>query len=243
MAINDPNQGPNNAGLYDQSTVSKWKFRDWHVAMDEGGMNLNPITSESCMIAAGPSRLVHAAGDFQNSVVPIGMLENLQVSQQKMLQQIREIGSRRSYIIGSYATGNISMSRVMYSHASLLRVLTAANKDWSGIDNAPGANFQERAFSGDVPNVTSERTWFSNLQSELFDRPIGLLFYMLDQRNNPYGAFYAEDAMIQSHSFAYAARGVAISERASLMFDRLNPVAVQAVPAPSGTTNVADSLN
>lgn len=221
----------NNPNLYDQSTAADWRFRDWHVAMDQGGKNNNPITSESCLIAAGPPRLSQAAGDFENQVFPIGMLENMQVSQQKMLQQIREIGSRRGYVIGSYASGNISMSRVMYSQASLLRVLTVANQDYEGIDNAPGANFEELAFAGsdEVPSLTSERVWFSNLQSELFDRPIGLLFYMLDQRNQPYGAMYAEDAMIQTHSFAYAARGVAISERASLMFDRLNPVAVNAV--------------
>lgn len=221
----------NNPNQYEQSTMADWRFRDWHVGMDQGGKNTNPITAESCLIAAGPARLSQVGGDFENKVFPIGMIEDLQVNQQKTLQQIREIGSRRGYTIGSYSSGNISMSRVMYSQASLLRVLTVANDDWEDISNAPGAGFDESNYhrnGGAVPDLTSERTWFSNLQSELFDRPIGLLFYMLDQRDQPYGAMYAEDAMIQSHSFSYAARGVAISERASLMFDRLNSVAVTA---------------
>jgi hypothetical protein len=216
----------NNPELYSQSDVKDWSFRSWHVGLDEGGQNTNPITAESVFVAAGPARLTHVSEDIHRKLFPIGLLENAQVSQQKRLQKIREIGSRRCYIIGSHASGNLSMSRVMYSHASLLRALTIANDDWEDIDNPPGANFTEEAYSGDAAQETSERVFFSNLQSELFDRPIGLLFYFLDQRNNPYGGTYLEDAMVQNHSFSLAAQGVAISERVTMMFDRAQPVAV-----------------
>lgn len=216
--------------LYNQSSMEDWRFRSWHVGLDEGGKNTNPITSENVLVAAGPPRLKQVGGaeSFQKKLFPIGMMENVQVSQQKRLQQIQEIGSRRSYVIGSQSTGNISMSRVMFSHASLLRVLTIANQDYQDIDNPPGANFQENPYNGNAAEQTAKPTWFANLASELFDRPIGLLFYLLDQRNNPYGAMYVEDAMIQNHSWSFASRGVAVSERASLMFDRANPVAVSA---------------
>lgn len=217
----------NDPEAYSQSSIDDWRFRSWHMALDEGGTNTNAITSENVLIAAGPARLSQVGGDFVAKCFPIGMMENVQVSQQKMIQQIREIGSRRSYTIGSYSSGNVSMSRVMYSHASLLRVLTLANDDWQDIDNPPGANFNEAEYEGNAADMTAKRTWFSNLQSELFDRPIGLLFYMLDQRNQPYGAGYAEDVMVQNHSFSFQARGVAVSERTSMMFDRINPVAVR----------------
>jgi hypothetical protein len=193
--------------------------------VDGGGKNTNVITAESCLIAAGPPRLSQVAEDFAAKVFPLGMIENVTVGQQKMLQQIREIGSRRSYIVSSFATGSLTLSRVMYSQASLLRVLTIANDDQENLDN-PSSSRTGGAFTGNVAASTAEPVWAANLQAEIFDRPVGLLFYLLDQRNNPYGAMYAEDCMIQTHNFAMAAQGIAISEQVSMMFDRFNPVTV-----------------
>lgn len=211
--------------LYPKSNMEEWNFRSWHVGVDGGGKNTNPITSESCLIAAGPPRLSQVADDFGRKVFPLGMIENVTVGQQKMLQQVREIGSRRSYIVSSFATGSISLSRVMYSQASLLRILTISNDDQEGLDN-PSSSRPGLLDGSNVAAATAEPVWSANLQAEIFDRPIGLLFYLLDQRNNPYGAMYAEDCMIQTHNFSLAAQGISISEQVSMMFDRFNPVAV-----------------
>jgi len=212
--------------LYQQSNLDNWAFRSFHVGLDEGGKNTNPVTAENVMVAAGPPRLSQIGEDFGDKVFPLGMIENVSIGQQKMLQPIREIGSRRAYIIGGYSTGNLMISRVLYSHASLLRVLTAANDDQEGIDNPAGANAGQ-GFDGQdsVANLTAEKSWYINLQSELFDRPVGLMFYMLDQRNNPYGAMYAEEVMVQSHNMALASQGLAVAEQVSMMFDRIMPVA------------------
>ena len=218
MANFDPNR-------YPASTMENWNFRSWHTGVDVGGKNTNPITAESILVAAGPARLTDVGDDFGTTVFPIGMVEQLSIGQQKMLQQIREIGSRRSYIIGSYASGSLNMSRVMYSYSSLLRVLTLANGDQEGLDNPAGLP-SGSAYNGNVKESTAQPTWYINMQAEIFDRPIGILLYVLDQRNNPYGAIYAEDCMIQSHNFGLSAQGIALSEGVSMMFDRLNPVLV-----------------
>lgn len=210
--------------------MDNWDFRNWHVGYDQGGQNTNAITSENFLIAAGPARLDQVGEDFSNKVFPLGMMEQASVSQQKMLQQVREIGSRRTYHISSYASGQLNLSRVMYSQASLLRVLTLANGDGSDLDNPAGAKNHQTFddLQNDVPAATRDRSFYINMQSELFDRPIGLLFYILDQRNIPYGAMYAEDVMIQTHNFSLAAQGVSISEQVSMVFDRLVPVSVSA---------------
>jgi hypothetical protein len=213
-----------NPKLYPQSNMENWNFRSWHVGVDGGGKNTNPITAESCLIAAGPPRLSQIADNLLSSVFPLGMIENVTVGQQKMLQQVREIGSRRGYIVSSFSTGSLTLSRVMYSEASLLRVMTIANQDQTGLDNPAGS--LRGVHTGNVAVDTAEPVWYANLQAEIFDRPVGLLFYLLDQRNNPYGAMYAEDCMIQTHNFAMAAQGIAISEQVSMMFDRFNPVTV-----------------
>lgn len=212
---------------YPESSMEQWNFRSWHVGLDQGGKNTNAITPENFLIAAGPPRLSQVGENFLTKVFPIGMLESVSVSQQKVLQQVREIGSRRSYIISSYSTGNLAISRIMYSQASLLRALYAANDDFEGIDNPPGSG-DLTPYAGDAATTTAQNALYSNLQSELFDRPIGLLLYILDQRNVPYGAMYCEDAQVQSHNFALAAQGVSISEQCSLIFDRILPVQVSA---------------
>lgn len=210
---------------YPKSSLDNWNFRSLHMASDQGGRNTNPITPENFIIAAGPARLDQVGDSFTTKVAPIGMLESASVSQQKATQQVREIGSRRSYVISSYATGSLALSRLMYSQASLLRVLTMANDDFEDIDNPPGTGTVS-AYAGDIAAATNSREFYINMQSELFDRPIGLLFYILDQRNQPYGAFYAEECAIQGHNFGLSAQGIAINESASMTFDRLLPVDV-----------------
>lgn len=213
--------------LYAQSNMTQWAFRDWHVGLDMGGKNTSAITAENVLLAAGPARLSQVGDNFEGKVFPLGLIEQASVSQQKMLQQIREIGSRRTYIIGSYSAGNMSLSQVLFSRASLLRVLTLASDDVDEIDNPLSANIGS-GFTGQasVADILSERVFGINMQSEQLDRPIGLMMYMIDQRNRPYGAFYCEDCMIQSHALSLAGQSVAISEQVSLMFDRAIPVAV-----------------
>lgn len=220
--MTDPN-------LYPQSNLEQWVYRSWHVGLDQGGKNTNAITPENVFLAAGPARLSQIGDNFGGKVFPLGLIENFQIGQQKMLQQIREIGSRRSYIIGSYATGSLSMSRVLFSQASLLRVMTIANDDQEDLDN-PLSTIRGGTFTGQqsVSALLAQKAFGINMQAEILDRPIGVLMYILDQRNQPYAGAYIEELMLQSHGLASAAAGVSMSEQISGMFDRILPVQVAA---------------
>ena len=87
-------------------------------------------------------------------------------------------------------------------------------------------NGGDPAFGQDGVPDPGEATFYINLQAEIFDRPLGLLFYMIDQRNVPYGACYVEDANIQAHAWNIAAQAMTVVENVSMMFDRIQPVAV-----------------
>lgn len=219
---------------YAFSTISDWRFRDWHMGYDQGGRNTNPITGENILIGSGPARYVNIGGDLDQRVFPIGAVDNISIAQNKMVQQIRELGSRRSYVVSGYSTGSISLGRFLMSHASLLRVLTIANGDYDGegdYDNQAGPVPFE-PFDPTVRGVNEELAlpiFYSNLQAEVFDRPMGLLIYMLDQRNQPYGAMYAEEAAIQGHNLSAASQAVAMSEQVSMVFDRLTPVLISEI--------------
>jgi len=213
------------------STVSDWEFRKFHLELDRGGRNTGTfMTGEATLIAAGPPRLADAIGSLESTVIPIAVTENVSVNQNKMLQQVFEIGSRRSYFVSGHVTGSIGFSRPMFNGPSLLRVLTGAQKDKVNLDQGAGVAPGQTS-SGtreqSLPNA-NEPEFYINLHAEIFDRPLGLMFMMIDQRNREYAKMYVEDAMIQAHAFNIASQAMTIAENVSLMFDRIVPVAIAA---------------
>jgi hypothetical protein len=213
---------------YGKSTLSNWRFRQFHLALDRGGKNQGTfMTPEATLIAAGPARLADLGGGdaLEGLIVPIAVTDNVAVNQNKMLQQIFEIGSRRSYFVSGHTTGTVNLSRPMFNGPSLLRLLTSATQDHKGLENPAGL----ATIGGDQAGEKLEHgqaELYINLQAEIFDRALGLLFYMIDQRNAPYGAMYVEDANVQAHAFNIAAQAMTVVENTSLMFDRILPVAV-----------------
>lgn len=215
---------------YSASTLNNWRFRQFHLALDRGGRNQGTfMTPEATLIAAGPARLSELGNGSPQGlaglVTPIAVTDNVAVNQNKMLQQIFEIGSRRSYFVSGHTTGTVSLSRPMFNGPSLLRLLTSSTQDHDDLENNAGL----ATIGGDQagqPLNQGQAELYINLQAEIFDRPLGLLFYMIDQRNAPYGAMYVEDANIQAHAFNIAAQALTVVENVSMMFDRIVPVAV-----------------
>ena len=73
------------------------------------------VESGTVLIAAGPSDLDKASEDPDGfRVVPIGLIETVQISMNKPLSRIFEIGSKLSYIIPGRTVSGISLSRVFF---------------------------------------------------------------------------------------------------------------------------------
>lgn len=212
---------------YEKSTLANWRFRQFHLGLDRGGKNQGTfMTPESTLMAAGPARLADAnGGALSDLLVPIAVTDNVAVNQNKMLQQIFEIGSRRSYFVSGHTTGTVSLSRPMFNGPSILRLVTSAMGDYEDLENPAGLATIGGDQAGEPLNE-GQAELYINLQAEIFDRPMGLLFYMIDQRNAPYGAMYVEDANVQAHAFNIAAQAMTVVETISMMFDRICPVAV-----------------
>src|SRR5688572_22420311 len=106
---------------YPASTLQNWRFRDFHMSLDRGGLNQGSfMTSEACFIAAGPPRVKDLpGGQLSNRVIPMAVSDSVAINQNKMLQQIFEIGSRRSYFIGGRVTGAVNLARPMFFGPSL----------------------------------------------------------------------------------------------------------------------------
>lgn len=215
--------------------ISNWNFREFHLALDRGGKNQGTfMTPEATLMAAGPPRLKDMddpanVGGMKSLIAPIALTDNVAVNQNKMLQQIFEIGSRRSYFVSGHTTGTVAVSRPMFNGPSILRLLTSMTKDYgSKFNNSPAAGYSAVGGMQTGPVDETKADFYINLQAEIFDRPVGLLFYMIDQRNEPYGSMYVEDANIQAHAFNIAAQAMTVVENISMLFDMVRPVAVVA---------------
>jgi hypothetical protein len=257
------------AGPQATTSLSNWRFWDQHVQSDMPGGNF--VNAASTLLAAGPPRLSQATGGTdgtedagmqnltaRNLAFPIGVVENFALNQNRMIQKLFEIGSKRAYHIPGRTVGNISLGRVLYWGPSLMRTMYAYYPVVK-INNggASGANkLDQTELTGNdriTPNIkdipgygaSAENTatvepensdFFINLASDLFDHPLGLMVYLRDAEDEPYGAFYLEDCYIQAHSFNINASSVLIAEGVSCQYDRLVPINIKSAVMSSDST-------
>jgi len=245
------------------TNFSNWAWQTQHVEsrLQQGEY----VSAESVLIAAGPPSFSDVS--FQNvassaasgadiptgtqsgAVYPIGMVENFGLSQNKQLQRLFEIGSKRSYFIPGRNIGSFSMGRVLFWGPSLMRVMYAYYPE-SLITMANGALMSDSSnddaiqlsgtadpslpFIEVAPGTSAgaglpadqKGAFYMNLASDLFNQPLGLLVYMKDVRDQVYSAFYLEDVFIQSHSLNVNASSVLVAEGISCQYDQLVPVSI-----------------
>jgi hypothetical protein len=239
--------------LRPQATTSfnNWNFHNHHVQEELLGGEF--ISAETTLIAAGPPRLTDVGnGDSEltpdegDLVFPIGVLENVGISQSKQLQRIFEIGSSRSYFVPGRTVGSLSLGRVLYHGPSLLKVLYAHYKQSVGDvkfnHKGKGATMNVGGVQVPDPNATMlelaalqselHRVKFNpgyddlwlNLASDLFNQPTGMAIYFRNQLDMTVGGVYLEECYIQGHQLSISSGSALLMEGVSLQFDQVRPI-------------------
>lgn len=245
--------------LRDSATTSlnNWDFHNYHVQTELLGGEF--VSAETTLVAAGPPRLSDVTGgnlaqqgaldsvDEGDMVFPIGVLENVGVSQSKQLQRIFEIGSSRSYFIPGRVVGSLTIGRILYHGPSLLKVLYAHYKQTAGplrFLNESSPTINKNGIEIPNPNKTLlnldlqnelHRVRFNpgyddlwmNLGSDIFNQPTGLCLYFRNQNDTTVGAVYLEECYIQGHQLSVSSGSVLIMEGASIQFDRVVPIRME----------------
>lgn len=188
--------------MADRTTISSWAPYQTHVQQDIPTAG-SFIDSKVTLIAAGPPRL-SGIGSNTDVAYPIGVGENFGFNQSKTMQRVFEIGSSLHYMVPGHVIGQANLGRVLYNGRSLLNVLYAAGKH--SPKRSPGDQF-----------------WI-NVASDVFNTPFGLLVYMMDNNQIPYGAVYLEENYIQGHQLQWSAQATVITEATSTQFMRALPV-------------------
>jgi len=196
-------------------------------------------------IFAGPPRLATVGGALtlgaalsspataSQIVYPVGVCQNLNLSHNRQFSRIFEMGSERSYFISGRTIGQLGLSRVLYHGPSVLRTLYAYYQDL--VPNTLVPALFPNVGAGTMPNphdvVISPgyENFYSNLASDLFAQPIGMLVVMKDSNMGTYGAFYLEACYLPNHTFASDAQGVIIQESVAIQFEQLVPIATRSI--------------
>lgn len=196
-------------------------------------------------IFAGPSRLAQIGGvlnlqtalenpaEASQIVYPIGIVQNFNLSQNKQITRIFELGSQRSYFIPGRTVGQVGLSRIMYDGPSMLRVLYAYYQDLLPETIVP-AMFPNIGASA-IPNPHNVivppgyENLYVNLASDLFDQPIGLLITIKNNNQDTYGAFYLECCQVPNTSLAVDSGGVLMQESAAIQYEQVVPIATRSI--------------
>jgi hypothetical protein len=210
----------------------------------------NFLSSESLVLVSGPATL-DSDTTLTTNWIPIGLVQNFQVQQQKQVKQMFEIGSRKPFFIPGRTMTTASISRVMFDGPSLMYAMYMQGLDpagggsgskvklppWSTKSQASGvgaglptepADALEKgeAILGDnsANSSTTPGFFFSNLASSFFNLPLGLGVILHDMEMQPYGGVYLEECYIQSHAFSASSQQTVLVENVSLRCASMRPI-------------------
>jgi len=226
------------------TSVDSWDFLDEYVQSLEGKSDKSFLSSESIIVCSGPA--IHQEG-AEGNLLPIGLVQNVTVNQNKNIQQLFEIGSRKPFFVPGRTLTHVGLSRVMFDGPSLLKAVYLRKEEASSIATIPDFNNLQinGVNSTDEPGVDASNSaapgnpegtgsaFFINLASSFFNSPLGLGFVLKNQNDEGYGGFYLEECYIQNHSFSAAGQQTVLAENIGIRATRV-------IPFQWGTPEVPD---
>jgi hypothetical protein len=217
-----------------QKNLSTWNFKDENV-QDLGSVS-NIISSESIVVLAGPPKL--RMDSINEDLIPIGLVENATVTQNKQMQQLWEIGSRQPYFVPGRTFIQAGLTRVLFDGQSLLKAIYQMTDS----ENWPNIDAEEDELPGWPYNHDAEEKgqFFINLASQFFNNPLGLGFVIKDQEEETYGGFYLEECYIQNHQFTVQANQTVVLENSGLRATKIVPIELNVTIDNTSSTGGAD---
>lgn len=200
------------------------------------------LSGESAVVVAGPPELTGVA---TQNLIPVGLVQQAQISQNKQLNEIFEIGGRVPFYVPSRVSVRANLSRILFDGPSLFYALYQ-REDGDQYTVPPRNTFSTGAGSltndpttpypadengtvlqGAPQEASNPGRFWSNLGSGIFNRPMGLGFVLFDMEGQAYGGAYLEKCFIQSHNFGISANSTVLAENVSLVATRLKPISAE----------------
>ena len=224
-------------------------------AMSKSGTGVNNAigsAATSVMGAMGVAGLGNTLPGFQENIsmdatspgfaIPLGVVSDIGLQQQRQINKIYEIGSKLSYTVSARTSISLSITRVLYHGPNILRMLYAyypekllggtgnGLRDMAKLDDT---RIQEIAMNGEfasrlpkINDAVGNDNMFLNAASDLFSQPLGLVMYIKDNTHADVAAIFIEDCNLVAHQFGISQNSVVIAEGVQLTADRIRPLKV-----------------
>ena len=189
--------------------VNDWNYR----ANNVGQLTPNDyigkfIEGETILLAAGPPVYDPDSMDDIAQMHVIGMTQQVGITEGKQIQRVFEIGSRKGFLVPGRAAGSMVISKIWANSDSLLGSLyREVATDQEPFYREPGYNYK-----------------FTNLQSELFNYPIGILMMIHDQNDDMVAASFFECCYVNSRNWGVSAQGVVTAENVRIDYEEQYPI-------------------
>lgn len=196
--------------------------------------NGNFLSSESAVLCAGPPRfddMVNGPGGY---LTPIGLVQNVQISQNKQVTQLFEVGSREPFFIPGRTLVQVGISRALFDGPSLMRAVyeySAAGTTFPAnpVNDKADSVMPVDPYSSGAGGTAESGPFYINLASEFFNRPMGLALLLYttlggsdaDPSTNTgatqaWGGIYLEMCHIQTHGIAVGSQQTVLAENCGI---------------------------
>ena len=191
----------------------------------------NFLSSESAVLCAGPPRFNDiTSGAEKDWLTPIGLVQNVQISQNKQVTQLFEVGSREPFFIPGRTLVQVGISRALFDGPSLMRAVYEYSNSAGTFpanpinDNDGGASADVIApvdpYSAATDTTAVSGPFYINLASEFFNRPMGLALLLYtakgESTGQAWGGIYLEMCHIQTHGIAVGAQQTVLAENVGI---------------------------
>ena len=217
-----------------------WDFENKHVQEYPGIYDgKDYISSESIVICAVPvgDKLVTDIAGW----MPIGLVENINLQQQRPVAQLFEIGSKKQFQLPGRSTMRAQISRILFNGPSLLKSISAFNmgnrysditkgtKDaMVGVTVNPAEPISGNGEDESVNAGEKTSSFFINLSSQYFSRPMNLGLVIKDSENEYYGATVLRECFVQTHNMSISGQQTIVMENVNLSVAEVVPINVGA---------------
>jgi hypothetical protein len=155
------------------------------------------------------------------AVYPIGVVQNFNLTQQKVVSRLFELGSARSYLVPGKSVGALSFARPFFSGPSLLKCLTGFY-DLGKYGAALTPSRGQTSVGVNIP--PGYENLFINLASDLFNQALGITLLLQRHDQQYLGCVFFETSYIVGHSMAIDSNGIMWTEGVQIQFERMVPV-------------------
>lgn len=186
-------------------------------------------TTQHTFIFSGPPTMKQGLADGGVDLVPVGLIQDLQLSGQRQIAPIPEIGNRFYRHIPGRVNYSASMSRVLCKSANVIGMMYAwvLNKNIAGglQQNPNSSPTQDLVIQPGNKNsgLQSYSLQVPSLDSDLIDIPFGIYAVKLTEEGDVISAAYWERCLIAGYSEATSAGQVMIMEQIQLVMARVMP--------------------